>query len=501
MRISCTEHESLRSIRSGPVPALGLRRGHSLGLPPAFSRCTPPNLSTALRAIQIHRCRHLGAAPLLLCIGVFMSTTAISGVETVTTNNQAKTILQGIQKADHAKNGAQFRPLLLKFTAASLMHNGWNSEKGDTQISFYSFPGPSDSSDTFLPFGDFATVNNTDAGKAAVMLAAPIPGQMANDGKPLLAHPTGFEWILDDKHSDNPNDIAYFWPTAPEGYEAIGVCFGFNGAAPAAANYWCVHKQLLQQAALRNFWGDAGQDWKSHNGDLNVVDLTNQDLGNVETLLLAPTTFLSVEKGGDLGRGLVLDKAFLDAKIPVADPVYYDDCQEGDKTVPGLARAAVLPCTVVTDPNENSSPLTDPFYYLASEPYWDCFQRLPSEKATHWSKQVSVGTTTTDSNTFQRTSSLTVGAETGIEAEGLSAKVSVSFTDEMQVSVYRADEKSSLQVTTADIDLPTAKLVFVWLERTNIVLYRTEGSPDTGAEVVNAVLFEKASVTCTHSSS
>ncbi|ACL42430.1 hypothetical protein Achl_4479 (plasmid) [Pseudarthrobacter chlorophenolicus A6] len=430
-----------------------------------------------------------------------MSTTATSGQETVVSSQPAEKILQAIQEADYAKNGAPFAPLLLKFTAASQLHNGWNSEKGDTQISFYSFPAPADSTDQFLPLGDFATINNADPGRAAVMLVAPIPGQLAIDGQPLLKHPTGFEWILDDKHSGNDNNIAYFWPTAPDGYEAVGVCFGFNGATPEAANYWCVHKQVLQKASLSGFWGDAGQGWKSHNGDLNVPDLTNQSMGNVDTLLLAPTTFLSVEKGGDLGRGLVLGKLFLDAKIPVADPVYYDDCQEGDKTVPGLAPAAVLPCTVVTDPNENSSPLTDPFYYLASEPYWDCFQRLPSEKATHWSRQVSVGTTTTDSNTFQRTSSLTVGAETGVEAEGLSAKVSVSFTDEMQVSVYHADEKSSLQVTTADIDLPTAKMVFVWLERTNIVLYRTEGSPDTGAEVANAVLFEKASVACTHSPS
>lgn len=413
----------------------------------------------------------------------------------------AVTVFDAIEKADFAANGAPFAPLLVKFTTASELTNGWNSDKGETQISFFTSTGKV--TGDFLPLGDVATINNASPGQAPVMLVAAMPGEKANDGRDLLAHPTGFEWILDDKHSGNDHSVTYFWPTAPDGYEAVGICFGFDGATPDVNDYWCVHKQLLQSVPTQAVWGDGGQGWASHNGDLQTVNLLTQvspDQDNL--LLLAPTTFLSVEKGGNLGRSLILGKAVLpDSSVPVPDPAFYDNCQENDTTEPGMVAPVVLPCTVVSDANQNSTPLTDPFYYLASEPYWECLLRLPAEKATAWSQKLTVGTSKSSSKSFQETSSLTVGAESGVEAEGLSAKISVSFTNETQIGTVDSTDSSTSVEVDVQLDLPTAKLVFIWREKTDLVLYRTSGSTSSGAGVVSTVPFEKKSVTYTHSPS
>ena len=434
-----------------------------------------------------------------------MSSTATTYLKAAGDTKQATTVLEAIKNEQYASEGAPFTPLLLKFTTASKLQNGWNSEKGDTQISFYTFPGATDASDQFRPLGDFATINNADRDQAAVMLVAPMTGHTDNAGRPLLAHPTDFEWILDDKHSDNKVDIAYFWPTAPEGYEAVGICVGFGGAKPSTENYWCVSKELLQSVSTAGFWSDAGQGWKSHNGDLNVPNLANQMPGDLKhDLLLAPTTFLSVEKGGNLGRCLVISKPMLAGiTIPVLKPVYNEQTQEDDETDAGLVSVAVLPCTVIDDPNRESSPLTDPFYYLSSEPYWKCLKQLPSSSGdTVWSSDVTVGTVGTESTSFQETSSLTIGAETGVEAAGVSAKISVSYTDEMQVGTSSTKEHSSQGTTGESVPLkPASEVFFIWQEWTSIVLYRTGAGPDGGAGVVNSAPFQKSSVALTHSPS
>lgn len=411
------------------------------------------------------------------------------------------TVFEAIQEAGFANNGAPFAPLLIKFTTASELANGWNSQRGDTQISFYSASG--ETSGDFLPLGDVVTVYNSAAGRAPVMLVAAMPGKTADDGRPLLQHPTEFEWILDDKHSGNPNSVAYFWPIAPDGYEALGVCFGFNGATPDINAYWCVHKQLLQSVPTQDYWSDSGQNWESHNGDLTVADLFTQappDL--VNQLLLAPTTLLSAEKGGNLGLALVLGKAVLPgAKVAVPDPAYYDNCQQNDTTPPGLVAPVVLPCTIVFDPSQASTPLTDPFYYLASEPYWRCLMELPSQKPSTWSEEITVGTAESDSMSFQRSSSLTVGAESGVEATYRGVGIAVNYTDELQVVTVPSQAGSTTAQMTANVELPAAKVVFIWQDQTNLVIYRGSGGSSSGAGVVDTVLFAKESVVCTPSPS
>jgi hypothetical protein len=82
-----------------------------------------------------------------------------------------------------------------------------------------------------------------------------------------LAHPVDFAWVIDDAGSDAEQAISYWWPLAPSGYVALGLCF--NNDKPNPQNYWCVHEVFTAPTQTKQYWSDAGAGWH-HNGDLFV---------------------------------------------------------------------------------------------------------------------------------------------------------------------------------------------------------------------------------------
>ena len=370
-----------------------------------------------------------------------------------------------IAAADYANNGAPFAPFLIKFADPVNFVNGWTAERGNP-ISFYG--GYKADSSTFRPLGDFAAVNNTPIAKTPILLLAPMPGH-----EDALVHPAGFSWILDDKGSGNPHDIAYFWPTAPEGYQALGICVGFNGQGPDAENYWCVKTKYLQNAPTQDFWSDGGSHWTSHDGSLSTPSLSGVGVQD-QKILLAPTTMLSNEHGNlqNTSWCLALDKLLL--PVPGAStpyPDYQPGYGEGTKTSPGLDKVAVLPSTVIEDPASDSSP----FYYLAAEPEWFCTRSFPSPAGGTYTESFLIGTSQESSTGFQHTTSLTVGADVGIEAGPVSAKVSVSYTDEMQLSGSISSGTDTQASETLSLNLVVADRMLIWQKQTDFVVYRTAG--------------------------
>lgn len=408
------------------------------------------------------------------------------------TTDPRELVTAAVTAANFAAVGAPFDPLLIKFANPGDFQNGWSSDGGDTPIAFYRYNG--NAVDNFRPLGDYAVVANAPIAKTPIMLVAPKPGH-----EDALAHPTGFEWILDDKGSGNDNDLAYFWPQAPSGYQALGICVGFNGQGPVAENYWCVRNDYLQSAPTENFWGDAGQGWKSHNGDLSAPSLTN--IGAGEKLLLAPTTILSDEYRDNHGGAtnsycLALDKLFLPVPgAAVGVPDYQPEYGEGTETPPGLENVAVLPCLVMDDPGTGSDPSINPFYYLAGQPYWVCTRSFPSPEGGKYTENCTIGTSTEASNGFQNTTSLTVGADVGIEAGPVSTKMSVSYTREMQVSANTSIGHSTQTSTTVELNLEAAKRILIWQKQTDFVAYRTTG------DALSQVMYQTADIYFTDSNS
>ncbi|MHA7271312.1 Vps62-related protein [Arthrobacter sp. HLT1-20] len=383
-------------------------------------------------------------------------------------------VAAAIAAADYANKGAPFDPFLIKFADPTKFVNGWSAQRGNA-ITFYGEYGGD--STNFSPLGDFAAVNSTAIQKTPIMLLAPMQGR-----EDALARPTGFTWILDDAGSRNSNDIAYFWPTAPDGYQALGICVGFNGKSPDPSNYWCIKTEYLQYTPTQEFWSDSGSHWTEHNGNLSVPSLAGQSVQN-DKFLLAPTTMLSDEHG-DLPNTswcLVLTKLMLPvAGADVPFPVYDPHNADGTKTSPGLGNVAVLPSIMVNDPAAVSSP----FYYLAAEPSWFCIRTFSSPEGASITQSFTVGSSQSSSTGFQHTTSLEVGAEVGIEVGSYSAKASVKYTDEMQLSGSISTTTDSQTTTSLTTPIPKADIAQLWQRLTDFVVYRTSGN------VMSVVTFE-----------
>lgn len=380
-------------------------------------------------------------------------------------------INQAIIAANYAQNGVVFEPFHVLVTQGSVaFSNMWNSERGDTPITFLRYN--TGSTGQYLPLGDIAVIGSPAPAPPGVMLFAPSAAH-----PDALAHPTGFQWILDDSGSGNPRDISYFRMIAPPGYSPVGICFS-GGDVPDAQNYWCVKNQYLQAVTYQTFWSDSGSHWKQHNGNLNAPSFAgNPPTASPGKMIMLPPTFLSDEDSGNEGAfGLVVASANLPIQTfqPPA-PVYNPDIVDGDTTTCGVTSVKVLPYTAVSaDAGYLGQSITSPFYYVAAEPYWVCMDVFPTPKGGSFTEQETIGTSESQATTQQQTTSLTIGAEVGVEYGPASASVSTSFTKEFSLTVERTENHSSETTNTVTINYPEQPVTWTWQRQTQIALFRTD---------------------------
>lgn len=202
----------------------------------------------------------------------------------IPTDNPAGAIAQAITAANQWNNGVPYGPFLVRgtFPGAPI----WVSQRGDTPISFYQpfafeFDG--------WPLGGVAQPQGAGTPQLAWSYSlAPLPGV------PAAVQGVDTIWILDDHGSQNSQDLDYMWPTPPAGFQGLGTAF-FNG--PGGPPYAVVAESALEAGVTRAWWDDSGSHW-SHNGDLQLVQLS---LMNPPTpqLRFAPGVCLSDEAISD----------------------------------------------------------------------------------------------------------------------------------------------------------------------------------------------------------
>lgn len=390
-----------------------------------------------------------------------------------------RSILEAIKAANYAQNGAPFAPFLMKFAARADFNVIWSSERGDTAIDFYRYSGSR--TDGFLPLGDYAITDRVPFGKQPIMLLAPDAN---NPG--ALAHPVDFEWILDDAGSGNSNDISYWWPIAPEGYQAVGVVFGAD--KPATQNYWCVNNSFLQNVGTQGNWSDSGSHWKHHDGSLSSPAINATAPSN--SLFLTPTTFLSNEYSGNTGSAkafcLVVDKLFLPMPtLTPTQPSYADTFGIGSATPQSVVNVAVIPASVVVDHSVGAEPDAAPFYYLAGQSSFLCTNAFSAPSGGKYSKEIAIGTTAISSKAFQETNGVTVSASVGIAAGdkgGFNAQLSVSYTYEMQVTTSDSLQNDTRTTEAIELNVSPSNRVLMWQKNVEFVTIRTDGT-----RMVNAV--------------
>ena len=372
-------------------------------------------------------------------------------------------VASAITNGNYALNGVTFEPFRLR-TIAGTFDNIWNSDKGDTAITFFRSNG---TGGAYLPLGDIAFIGSsfgTPTAPGAHFLFAP------NDDPSVLAHPASFTWILDDHGSGNDRDIYYFTMNPPAGYTALGIAFNGSDNSPNVNNYWCVRNDLVRSVAAAEVWSDNKQDWKHHNGNLNVPVL-NREPPPEPTMYFVPPTFLSAE-GGNQAFAILMRQA--DLPITPFDPVFptFDPTiTSGDETAYGLKSVKIMPYTAVTDPGVLTRPV---FYYIAAEPYWLCTQSLPTPNGGQFGITVTVGTSDTSSAGFASETSMTVSAEVGVEYGAVSAKASASYTQSFSTTTEQSATHSTEVQQTITLNLPDQPRTWVWERQTQISVFRDD---------------------------
>ena len=384
--------------------------------------------------------------------------------------------VQAVSNAIHAlnfQNGIVFGQFSLKCVTGAFW-NIWNSQRGDTPITFFqSNPaaGGSNGVGAFLPFGDYATPGASyDPGAVPNAPGAQILFAPATDPT-VVANPVGFSWILDDAGSNNSRNISYYTIVPPPGYVALGVaCTG--GPSPNPAAYWCVRSDLARAVGARGMWSDSGQRWRHHSGDISapVANLAMAE----PSMLFAPQTFLSVE-GHNPAYGLVLQQADLPVSTFDADAPKYDPTiTSGDVTSYGLKSAKIVPYTALPDPGYLNQSTASPFYFIVAEPYWLCQLVLSTPQGGAFQVTQTVGTGQSDSQSFSQSTSMTVSADVGVAYEGVSASVSTSYSQSFSTSQSHTSSRSTQVQTQLTLNLPQQPTTWIWERQTQITVFRSD---------------------------
>lgn len=383
------------------------------------------------------------------------------------------TIGNAIVTANHKVTGVVYEPFHIKVVPGTDFLNIWNSERGTNPITFFQFWGAG----PFLPLGDVVmpgSANNQTwpSYPDGVMLFAPTPGH-----SDALAHPIGFQWILDDYRSGNSRDIKYYRLIPPPGYSALGIAFT-NGGQPDADRYWCVSNQYLQAIGKAFYWSDDGQHWTKHTGDLwkPAFESGTAPAAPEGKMLLIPPVFLNYEdRGNETGYAIVLESANLGVPAaPAADPTYVaGTTKEGVITQFGLKTVKVVPFTAVADPGYQNQGLSSPFYYIAAEPFWECTAVEDTRAGGFRAHSITVGVAEIQAKAFRESTTISVSAEIGAAYEGAEAKVTASFTREFELTTMTSTAHSTAVQISDQLNYPIQPVTSVWEGRVQIAVYRT----------------------------
>ena len=122
----------------------------------------------------------------------------------------------------------------------------------DGDVTIYR-PAPTDVN--YFIVGDYAQGNYGAPAGSSIIVSA------VNDDPdhPLLAVPSGYQQIWNDKGSGGDYDGSVWRPIAPDGYLVLG-CVGNQGYdQPVIPNYRCIRKDMVTDAAVGAWiWSDKG---------------------------------------------------------------------------------------------------------------------------------------------------------------------------------------------------------------------------------------------------
>lgn len=331
----------------------------------------------------------------------------------------------------------------------------------------------------------------------------PLPPVEVNGyyAAPMLKPKPGSDAIRFTHQFSGPGyPYAVAWtPIAPAGYVALGTFSGdaYHGlAAPDSA--LCIRDDLATIAPL----GPLARELHLVSpGDymLRYYPFDTPEAGPHPGAYLPAGTYINLLGGeavpADHPAGHILDVELPTLAVAANQEVAprltgYETPPE--YTAPMMARAMLVPCTILSDPRYSQNlrwqVANSPFYRLERQVYYKRIYFNWNNTSAQQTNSVLIrsGITTTESERVWSESKISVSAKLGLSIKALSGKISVTVSRTMgyetQTSVAELTEK---EVTTS-VNTPPYKAAAAWQQVSRFILYRhngTELEPVTSWEV------------------
>ena len=296
--------------------------------------------------------------------------------------------------------------------------------------------------------------------------------------KKYLQHPTGFVHQTDDQGSSNDRSLNYWTPVPPDGFAAVGLCFNnSHDKQPDPNNYYCVSLDKLVKVQSGEFWSDAGSHFDD-NGDVRRPTFAEGTVTEGDEILLLPTTFIdALERNKLVPYAIRAKQAYIDVPEVLAQKPdrYVGEVDSNTRTAKGLKKIAIVPCMTVPDDLADQAK-TSPFYFVACEPYWRCTRSARPSTDAKEKVTVQVGLTVSQSESFKKATNLSVGAEVGAEYGGVSAKVTVNYSESFELDTSKSTEMNTVHTEETETVVTGGVTNYYWQKMQSISVYRMDGS-------------------------
>ncbi|MGW3663014.1 RICIN domain-containing protein [Streptomyces sp. NPDC005141] len=155
-----------------------------------------------------------------------------------------------------------------------------------------------------------------------------------------------------------------------------------------------------------------------------------------------------------------------------------------DRTKEVLVGVVAIPCSLIDDHTEQWRVANSPWYILRRFGYWslEYFYEHSGAGARTVTQTVTVGLKTGNSQTIEKTTSITVGVDAGFAYKGASASMSTTISESLKVSrtTYSESEHSKKQEVTRTYSNGKKVSEAIWYRGDRYVLSRMDGTQVMG---------------------
>ncbi len=319
----------------------------------------------------------------------------------------------------------------------------------------------------YSSLGSFGTWDNAPNGRQAAMVVKARPGSDA------IAFTTNYQSTAGMLHI----------PIPPAGYKAMGQVWTQYGQSPGATA--CIREDLTTRGAAYMFWS-----YENNIHQYESAWTINQTSASYhESAYLVPGTFMYAPNlDGPPSDDPLLN--ILKVELPMlaeAPYQYYSPTLPGygapeDATTPMLAKAMLVPCTIVRDAQyESDMPwriANSPFYRLERQVYYKFLAHRDNSGGSipqPLTYSTTVGVSQTQSQTVWNETGVELSMSAGISIYAVeamvTATVSRSFGYERMNSLTELTERT----ISNTINVPPGKSMALWQQYNRYVLYRHNG--------------------------